>query len=77
MLNHPADPKAGPPELIHGDEVIEPVDAAVEAPEIMAIWQCTLSRAMAVWQAAIQKLKERADKHAEEHVAQAGALYHL
>lgn len=32
------DPEAGPPELIHGDEVIEPVDAAVEAPvEIMAM----------------------------------------
>ena len=36
------DPEAGPPELIHGDEVIEPVDAAVEAPvEIMAMQRCT------------------------------------
>ncbi|CAJ1336446.1 unnamed protein product [Effrenium voratum] len=40
----------GAPELLTGDEQIEPVDAAVEA--------------------AIQRLKERADKHAEDHVAQ-------
>ncbi|CAJ1405370.1 unnamed protein product [Effrenium voratum] len=43
----------GAPELLTGDEQIEPVDAAVEA--------------------AIQRLKERADKHAEDHVAQVRA----